>query len=124
MFLSLLLLSGCQTLSERKSTNKLEATLTSYGATVRWQPLAGIYSFLEPKLQPDSLPTNLDNIRVTNYEVTVAPRQLSETRATQTVAIEYVQKDRQVVHDMTDYQVWELSPTGDWLRANPIPSFH
>jgi hypothetical protein len=118
-----LLLGGCQTLAERSDAQKLERTLESYGSAVRWQPLAGLYGFLQPDLQPAQPPAGLDNVRVTSYEVSVPPRQLSEGRVSQAAVIEFVLVDRQVVRTLVDNQLWVLSDEGQWQRANPIPAF-
>jgi hypothetical protein len=119
----LVLLTGCQTLAERGDAQKLQQTLDSYGAAVRWQPLAGLYGFLQPALQPPQPPAGLDNIRVTSYEISVPPRQLDEGRVAQTAVIEFVRVDRQVVRTLVDQQLWVRSADGQWQRANPIPAF-
>ena len=118
-----LLLPACQTLSERSDAQKLQDTLDSYAATARWQPLANLYSFLQADLQPESLPDNLSNIRVTGYEVSGSPRKLAKDKLVQVVTIEYVQLDRQVVRTLSDRQLWQRDDQGKWLRANPIPVF-
>lgn len=119
----LVLLAGCQTLAERGDAQKLQQTLDSYGAAVRWQPLAGLYGFLRPELQPSQPPAGLDNIRVTSYEISVPPRQLDEGRVTQSAVIQFVRVDRQVVRTLVDQQLWLRSVEGQWQRANPIPAF-
>lgn len=119
----LLPLAACQSLTERDDADKLTHTLDSYGAAVRWQPLAGIYAFLEPELQPKAPPEGLDRLRVTGYEVIVPPHKLAEDRVEQTVSIEYVYVDRQVVRKLVDRQLWQRSADKRWLRANPIPDF-
>jgi hypothetical protein len=116
-------LAGCQTMSERTDARKLEIILDSYASTVRWQPLAGLYTFLQPDLQPEEPPTDLANIRVTSYEVSSPPRQLEKGRVVQTVVIQYVRRDRQVVRTLVDNQLWVLNDDGQWQRANPIPAF-
>ena len=121
--LSVLLLAGCQTISERSDARKLEITLDSYASAARWQPLAGLYSFLQPELQPVAPPAGLADVRVTSYEISVPPHQLAEDRVVQTAVIEYVHVDRQVVRSLVDNQLWVRSASGEWLRANPIPSF-
>lgn len=116
-------LAGCQTLSERSDAQKLQQTLDSYGAAVRWQPLVGLYGYLQPELQPAEPPAGLDNVRVTSYEVSAPPRQLAEGRVAQTAVIEYVRVERQVVRTLVDSQLWVRSDSGEWQRANPIPAF-
>jgi hypothetical protein len=124
LFLILLLgLSACQTLDTRSDARKLESTLDSYGTAVRWQPLASLYGYLQPELQPAAPPAGLDNIRVTGYEITGAPRQLAKDRVVQSVTIEYVLVDSQRLRTLVDNQLWVRTKDGDWERANPIPDF-
>jgi len=125
-----LLLAACQTpsipsLSERSKDNKLRDTLNSYEVAIRWGAVDRAYGFLTPELSEQTeIPTGLGNFRVTGYDRIDGPRELPEDRATQTVVIEYVEKDRQVVHTLTDRQIWQWKDEeGVWLRANPIPSF-
>lgn len=117
-------LTACQSLDLRRDARKLEQTLSTYATAVRWQPLASSYAFLDPKIQPETLPDGLGNIRVTGYEVNAAPRQLAEDRVTQSVLIEYVLIDQQAVRSLVDQQLWVRSDKGVWQRANPIPEFH
>lgn len=116
-------LSACQALDTRSDERKLENTLDSYGTAVRWQPLAAVYSYLQPDLQPSELPPGLENIRVTGYEITVPPRQLAKDRVAQVVSIEYVRVDTQRLQTLVDNQLWLRNKEGDWERANPVPEF-
>jgi hypothetical protein len=118
-----LLLPACQTLKERDDAQKLQHTLDSYGAAVRWEPLAGLYGYLTPDLQPETVPDGLRNVRVTGYEVSVPPRRLADDRVVQTAIIQYVHVDRQVLQTLVDRQLWTRDDEGQWLRANPIPVF-
>ena len=77
---------------------------------------------------------NLHNIKVTDYRVITPARQVDESAGEdeevvkynllQTVAIEYIVKDAQVVHTLTDNQVWEYNREEKTVyRVNPIPEF-
>jgi len=118
-----LLLGGCKTLDQRSDARQLEITLESYASTARWQPLAGLYAFLKPELQPDAAPPGLEGLRVTSYEISAPPRQLAEDKVVQTVVIQYVHVDRQVLRTLVDSQLWVRNAKGQWQRANPIPAF-
>jgi hypothetical protein len=117
-----LMLPACQSLSERDDARKLQETLDSYASTVRWQPLDRMYSYLTPELQPEVMPDGLDRWRVTGYEIYSPPRMLAKDRVVQTVVIEFIQVDRQVVRNLTDQQLW-IHVDDKWQRANPIPAF-
>lgn len=122
-----LLLTACQvpSITDRARDNKLRTTLNSYESVIRWGTLEKAYGFLSPELSAKaSIPAGLGNIRVTSYEHITGPRQLGEDRATQTVLIEYVEQDRQIVHRLTDQQVWQwVEDESTWQRVSPIPAF-
>jgi hypothetical protein len=93
---------------------------------VRWGQLEALPSYLKPELIADQADIAKDpqNIRVTNYEVLRNPLPGEENQISQTVRIEYLFRDRQVVKTLIDQQLWEYFPEAkDWQRANPIPVF-
>ena len=121
----LLAMGGCQTIEQRQSSLDLEKVLSSYHTTVRWGQPQDVYSFLKPGIvAEDELPSGLDNIRVTGYEIVRPPTPLSETQVEQTALISYVLKDRQVQRTLTDKQIWEYEKEERlWLRVNPPPLY-
>ena len=123
--LAMTLFTGCQTIRERSAANKLQSTLRSYEATVRWGNPLSAYDFLAPELREKTTPPdNLDNIRVTSYEPLTPAASIDETTATQRVKISYVLRDQQVQRTLTDDQVWQQQgKKKNWLRINPIPEF-
>ena len=118
-------LSGCGTIEESKESQIMEARLDLYGKTVRWGALENMYGFLTPEESVKVVfPGNLGNIRVTNYQVRIPPMMLEKHKLSQTVTIEYLFRDTQVIKTMSDSQVWEYDPeVKEWYRANPIPEF-
>lgn len=95
-----------------------------YEDVVRWGDLRKAYAFGKiSKGQNLTIPQNLDNVRVTHYEATQV-KELSPWRWGQTANIAYVLKDRQVVKEILDQQVWMSDDEGkSWYRANPVPAF-
>jgi hypothetical protein len=120
-----LLLTGCLSMGKTKQENALKSALHSYNMTLRWGRIENAYGMLEPELlAKTTIPTNFSNIRVIGYEVLSGPTNLSETSATQTVAILFVYRDRQIQRQILDQQLWEYNPENEtWHRANPIPEF-
>ena len=125
--IALLLLSigGCETIEDRKSANLLEKVLSSYQNTVRWGDPERAFVFLKPDLfAEEPIPSDLDNARVTGYEVIRPPIALSEGLVKQTARISYVLKDRQIERNLIDEQTWEYQPEEKvWYRVNPIPEY-
>lgn len=120
------LLSGCQTISERKQATVLEDTLRIYSGTIRWGSLEKAYAFRDPagKDGPDEIPDDLGNIRVTSYEVIQGPTMTDEETAFQTVMIEYLHRDLQVIRRIQDKQLWRYNKEKEsWMLASKVPQF-
>lgn len=117
------LLQSCKTNPFDKSGEKLTEITNSYEATMRWGRIENAYQFLLPELQEQAvIPAGLGNVRVTHYEVVSGPTQVSESRMTQLVLIQYLYRDQQVIKELLDKQVWDRPDGGeDWFRANPVP---
>ncbi len=119
------LLAGCRTLRSGEMPPQLHDRLRLFEGVVRWGALDRMYGFLKPDLLAEvTIPEGLGNIRVINYETASGPARLDEDRWTQTVAIEYVRQDQQVVKTLIDQQTWERAADSDaWYRVSPIPTF-
>lgn len=100
--------------------------LKQYAHEVRWGELDALSSYLAPDLidEQDPVAKDIANIRVTSYEVLTNPRPADEHQIVQTVKIEYLFRDRQVVYSLVDQQKWEFNPEDNsWIRINHIPVF-
>ena len=125
LLMMLLGLAGYNSVEKKKEAQLLEDRMRQYGKMIRWAHYEDAFGYL--KLAPGEeieIPENIDNIRVTSYEVYIPPVKLDEKSAVQTVKIVYVFKDRQVLKTMTDKQYWAFDEeAGNWYRTNPIPPF-
>ena len=124
LLLATLLLSGCQSLERRKQNELLTQTLRTYESTLRWGDLRKAYSFLKPELAAKTdIPSGLDNVQITRYEVVSPPVPMSDNSALQVVEIQYVLKDQQMEKLITDQQLWEFNPEElRWYLASKVPS--
>ena len=117
-----ILLSACQSYSEKKQATQLEKAMHNYELLVRWGDVEKAQSF-NKNITAASL-KQISNIQITSYEVVQSPVLVSEKKAVQTVLIEYVLKDSQVQRKLMDQQVWELDDkTGGWLITSDVPKF-
>ncbi|WP_456375403.1 hypothetical protein [Thiolapillus sp.] len=121
-------LGSCETMQSAERKNKMDFDLKLYGHEVRWGEIEALPSYLKPELVEEQAPLahKPENIRVTEYELLVPPREIEEEppRVAQTVRINYVFRDRQVVRTLVDKQLWEYDAAAKkWFRANPIPVF-
>lgn len=127
LLVAYLSLAACQvaSLTERSEANKLRDTLADYESVIRWGSLEKAYGFLTPELNEKAvIPNDLGNYRVTGYELLNVPSKLSEHKVTQSVRIDYVLKDRQILRSLVDKQLWHwVEEESTWQRANPIPGF-
>lgn len=122
----LLLANGCETWQRQQADVQRDKVLYSYQNTVRWFGLDRAYLFMKPELlEGQTIPPNLDNIRVTAYEVIQPPLPFGEGLIKQSVKIFYVLQDRQIERNLLDEQVWEYQPEEKiWYRISPMPEFN
>jgi len=126
-----LLFVGCESLSpikafkDKDKQDYLTKATHNYELTVRWGDLGQIYSFLHPDLAKKAkIQDNLNNIRVTSYDVIKGPVAISDNQAMQTVKLLYIYNDRQVQKSIIDNQEWSYNAEKkEWRRTNPIPKF-
>ena len=125
LLLAVILLSGCQSLGEQKRDERLTETLRAYSSTLRWGDLRHAYGYLRPEqAEKTEIPTGLDNIRVTHYEVVDPLRMIGENGASQVVQIRYIYKDRQMEKEITDRQLWEFEEAAmRWYLVSRVPPF-
>ncbi|HID44198.1 MAG TPA: hypothetical protein EYP34_00395 [Chromatiaceae bacterium] len=127
VLLSVLLLSGCGTVSKARKNQSMDIRLREYAHEVRWGALEALPTYLAPEMIDAQPPVADDprNVRVTEYEVLRPPVPgEDENQILQTVKIDYLFRDRQVVRSIVDQQKWEYHPdSNDWVRINPIPVF-
>ena len=98
----------------------LRDTLRLYENVVRWGDLTRMYGFGEV----GNWQQGLENVRVTAYDVAGEPARTAADTWEQTVFLQYVRKDRQIVQRVTDHQVWRTRDDGDtWRLTTPHPEF-
>lgn len=123
-WLAALILAGCQTNPYAPVPEELGMRIRVYEDIVRWGALQKIHAFRKPQLRETiEIPENLDNVRVTHYEVNGTPVEVAPLRWRQTATIQYVLTDRQIVKTLVDEQVWGSDDGKTWYRLNPIPAF-
>jgi hypothetical protein len=127
LLLMVTLLTGCKTLNmmQDKKEESLQETLKNYRTAIRWGYPGQAYNYLHKDLAVKAvIPSNLNNISITDYKVIQPPDLVSEKQASQTAVISYIFDDRQVQKSLTDRQLWEFNEeTTSWTRINPIPEY-
>ena len=128
LFLALIVLltAACQTNRANEVPNQLASQVRLFEDVVRWGALEKMYLFekQDPQGTQREIPDDLDNVRVTGYEIGGHLSRLDDWRWGQTAVIDYVLTDRQVVRQVVDRQVWESEDEGKtWYRTTPVPQF-
>lgn len=119
-----LLLPGCQTLSEKRQSNKLEEVLRNYEGVIRWGAVEQIGRFYKTDAAEGLMKKPLQAMRVTQYEVVQGPTLVEDNRAIQTAIIQYVFVESQIVRELLDQQTWEYDAEQErWYLISPMPDF-
>jgi uncharacterized protein YceK len=118
-----LLVAGCGTIKKDKRTQGLEAAANAYGKAIRWGYYETAYGYVHPDRR-EPVPKAIENVQVTSYEVVQPPVLGDGAKAQQVVQIEYVLRDEQVVHKVSDRQDWRFDEeTETWWLYSPVPAF-
>ena len=120
------LVAGCAQISERKRDNTLRDTLRTYAKYVRWGYYLEASTFIKRRdedAQPKVSPSDLENIRVTRYEV-ASQRPLDETgnEILVVAAVDAYSTGSGVVVTQRYDQLWYFDPqTGRWFLDGDLP---
>ncbi len=122
LFLTLLL-SACFSMAEKKQKNALDNAMNQYRIAMRWGRWDTLMGFRAVKA-PEVPQQDLDNIRVTSYEIRQPPVAVSDGVVAQVVEIEYVLNDLQRLRKVYDRQEWRLDKENKvWELFSPFPEF-
>jgi hypothetical protein len=124
-----LLLTACAHVRQEKKTQSLAAATYAYGNALRWGYYETAWNYLDPAIRARISPEQhrFKSIRLTAYDVVQPTIILAENQnqAEQWVQIDYVHQDTQVVHSLTDHQIWRYDEIkGDWQLHSDPPIFH
>lgn len=116
---------GCAMVEKDRRAVALQAATNGYQSALRWGYFDNALAFLAPEQRRDpALVEQLAGLRLTGYEVVQPPVIQEDGRATQTVVIDYLRVDTQVVRRMTDRQVWRWDETmKTWWLDSGLPDF-
>ncbi len=102
----------------------MDHVLSNYRTAMRWGRWEDLFSFRDPKA-PVVPELDLDNIRVTGYEIRQPPVEIKENTVIQVVQIQYVLRDRQQLRKLREKQEWRFDAENKrWTLFSPFPDFH
>jgi len=118
-----LMVNGCGTIEKDKKIAAMDATLTSYGEAIRWGYFETAYGYVHPSRRKP-VPSYLENVRITSYEVLQPPLMTGDKDLAQVVRIEYVHEDEQRLRSVSDRQLWsyDMEANAWWLQSG-VPQF-
>lgn len=123
--LASLLLAGCGAVEKDKRAVGLQAATNGYQSALRWGYYETAYGFVHPDLRKGkTLDPLFEGLRLTGYDVAQPLTMQDKDSATQTVMIEYLYEDRQVVKRFSDRQLWRWDEKLDsWWLQSGLPKF-
>jgi len=103
---------------------KMEDTLSSYGAAIRWGLFEKAADFQDPKHRTPLDLRDLKDIHVTAYDPIYRKEEKGSKVVRQTVEIRYYREPAIAENTIVDHQTWRFDEErGDWLLASKLPSF-
>ena len=116
--------ASCGRVKEDKMAAGLYSATNGYRESIRWSYFDAAAGFLHPDVREDIDFEQLQNIRVTGYEVLQPAVITPQQTAVQLVRISYVLDDEQRLKNLADRQEWHWDEerTAWWLYSG-LPKF-
>jgi len=119
-------LAGCAQIAEKKRDNTLTDTLRTYSKYVRWGYYIEASAFIKRRsddARPKVTPSDLEDYRVTRYEV-ASQQPIDEVgnEVRVVAAIDAYSTGSGVVRSKLDDQIWYFEPeSGRWFLDGDLP---
>ncbi|WP_395374091.1 hypothetical protein [Marinicella sp. W31] len=124
LMLVLLMLSACGGPSKKKA---LDSTLFKYAGMMRWSNYNSAMDFLDPKIKPENVPTDLDIQRlqqftVSSYQAAPITPGPDETSIMQNVEIKLYNNHTRREKIVVDRQIWRYDEEQKrWWLTTGLP---
>ena len=121
-----LTLVGCVTATEIRNMskmNKFSPTAESYAKSIQWSDFeTAIFFAKHPETKPDL--DQLENVKVTSYEVKKITHQKEQLKVLQAVELSYYMKNQLREKTIRYQEVWEYDERdGAWYITSGFPIF-
>lgn len=121
------ILGACLASVPSKDVENLNAEVKTYGKFIRWRAYDEAAAYIKhPEGESISVNTEeLQEIRVTKYQVLTVILNEEKTEATVTAEISYYHERVNNVHTIQDKQLWWLDEdSGRWYVNGPLPALN
>jgi hypothetical protein len=103
---------------------RMEDTLGSYGAAIRWGLFERAADFQDPEHRTPLKLSDFNGIRVTGYDPIYRQDPKGSKIVRQTVQIRYYREPAVTENTVVDHQTWRFDEEkGEWLLASKLPTF-
>lgn len=126
IFIFMLLIFGCGSITEFRKMEKLNETIQAYEQAIRWSEFDYAMIFLEPSEREANPPDEslYKRIRVTAYKIKKTALSDDEMQAVQVAEISYYKIDNVTVKSFSDHQLWEWDTKDKrWYLKSGLPYF-
>jgi hypothetical protein len=126
VFLLLLLVPGCTTISDRLTMNKFSEASRAYGEAILWSHFEAANLYRKSGGDADKPPDfeKLKTIKVAMYDVKQIDLAEDKRHVNQVVEIKYYKLDNMIIKTVRDEQLWEYDPKeNSWYLSSDLPQF-
>lgn len=119
------LLTACESLQRKDQASRLQTSLKTYAASVRWDNLDTALGFLRPREGSAQPPRGLDGLKVTGYAIRVNNVNEDSNEAEVTITFTYYFQDQGRLASVDQTEVWYYDdPSSAWVMdATALPRF-
>ena len=118
-------IAGCAGFSYKSRMDNFAVTVENYGTAIHWSNFEdAAYYIKDPKKEVDlSDLKNLEQIKVTSYEVKKISVSKEGLKVRQVVQIRYYRTDTLIEKTLTDDQLWEYDEADKRWHIQSLPDF-
>jgi hypothetical protein len=126
IFLLLLLVAGCASVTEMKKMDKFEQVSHAYELAIRWSDFEMASSFIKDQQDP-ALAAQIEHLKqykVTSYEVKRFLPSAEKSQVLVFADVQYFKKDGLIVKNFSHRQLWQFDPDQEnWFLTSGLPDF-
>ena len=126
IFLLVLLVAGCASVTEMNKMDKFEQTSHAYELAIRWSDFEMASTFIKNQQDPDLAAQieHLKQFQVTSYQVKRFLPSAEKNEILVFADVQYFKKDGLIVKNYSHRQLWHFDPDKEgWYLTSGLPDF-